>query len=113
MARTNIVRNDIVQIISGEDAGKKERVLRVLPAEGRIVVEHVNFVTKHVRKSRDNPYGARHQMEAPIALSNVMLVCPGSECECGRRVKTETRDDGRKVRVCAHCGREIPKPRYK
>ena len=111
MPKTHIVRNDIVQVISGNDAGKKERVLRVMPKEGRVVVEHVNFVTKHVRKSRENPYGARHQMEAPISLSNVMLVCP--ECQRGKRVKIETRDDGRKVRVCTKCEREIPRPRYK
>jgi large subunit ribosomal protein L24 len=97
--------------MSGNDKGKKERVLRVLPRENRVVVEHVNFVTKHVRKSRENPYGARHQMEAPIAISNVLLICPG--CDCGRRVKINKRDDGTKVRVCAECGREIPKPRYK
>ena len=111
MTRTHIVRNDVVEIISGNDAGKRERVLRVMPREGRAVVEHVNFVTKHVRKSRDNPYGARHQVEAHISLSNVMLVCPG--CDRGSRVKIKTQQAGGKVRLCARCDREIPKPRYK
>jgi len=107
--RYRILKNDLVQVMTGEDAGKKERVLQVLPRSGRIVVEHVNFVTKHVRRSRENPYGARLQKEAPIAISNVMLVCPG--CERGSRIKMKTNDDGKKVRVCSRCDREIPTPR--
>lgn len=109
--KTRIVKNDTVEIISGDDSGKRERVLQMMPRANRIVVEHVNFVTKHMRRSRENPYGARLQKEAPIAISNVMLVCPG--CDRGVRVKTQTTDDGTKIRVCAKCGREIPKPRYK
>jgi len=106
--KTRILKNDLVEVISGDDAGKKERVLQVMAASGRIVVEHVNFVTKHMRRSRENPYGARLQKEAPIALSNVMLVCP--DCERGRRVRMKTGEDGKKSRTCSKCGREIPKP---
>ena len=64
--KSRILRNDVVEIISGNDSKKKERVLQVMPDSGRIVVEHVNFVTKHVRKSRDNPNGARLQKEASM-----------------------------------------------
>jgi large subunit ribosomal protein L24 len=109
--KCRIVKNDVVQVISGEDAGKKERVLQVMIRDERIVVEHVNFVTKHMRRSRDNPYGARLQKEAAIAISNVALVCPG--CERGVRVRIQVGPDGEKTRVCVKCGREIPKPRYK
>jgi len=109
--KCRIVKNDIVEVISGNDTGKKERVLQVMLQQERIVVEHVNFVTKHLRRSRDNPYGARLQKEAPIAISNVMLVCPG--CERGVRTRMQSSEDGRKLRVCAKCGREIPKPRHK
>lgn len=107
--KCRIVKNDVVEVLSGNDSGKKERVLQVMSRSGRIVVEHVNFVTKHMKRSRDNPYGARLQKEAPIAISNVLLVCPG--CERGVRVRTQFHDDGQKVRVCVKCGREIPKPR--
>ena len=107
--KSRLVRNDVVQVLSGNDSGKKERVLQVMARSGRIVVEHVNFVTKHLRRSRENPYGARLQKEAPIAISNVLLVCPG--CERGVRVRVQTGEDGKKKRVCAKCGREIPKPR--
>jgi large subunit ribosomal protein L24 len=109
--KCRIVRGDTVQVISGEDAGKKERVLQVMPQSGRIVVEHVNFVTKHVRRSRENPNGDRIQKEAAIDISNVMLVCPSSSCQRARRVKTKVTEDGKKIRVCASCGEEIPKPR--
>jgi len=109
--KCRILKNDIVQVISGEDAGKKERVLQVMSRDERVVVEHVNFVTKHVRRSRENPYGARLQKEAPIAISNVLLVCPG--CERGVRVRIQAGEEGQKTRVCVKCGREIPKPRYK
>jgi len=106
-----IMRNDVVEVISGDDSGKKERILQVMPRNGLVVVEHVNFVTKHMRRSRDNPYGARIQKEAPVAISNVMLVCPA--CEKGVRVRIKTAEDGRKFRACAKCGKEIPRPRYK
>jgi large subunit ribosomal protein L24 len=109
--KPRIVRNDVVEVISGDDVGKKERVLQVMADANRIVVEHVNFVTKHMRKTRQNPYGARLQKEAPIAISNVMLVCPG--CEKGVRVRIKQAEDGTKKRVCTKCDREIPKPRYK
>jgi large subunit ribosomal protein L24 len=106
-----IAKNDIVEVISGDDSGKKERVLQIMPEAGRVVVEHVNFVTKHMRRSRQNPYGARLQKEAPIAISNVMLVCPS--CEKGVRVRVKTDEAGKKGRVCVKCGKDIPKPRYK
>ena len=105
-----IMKNDIVEVISGDDSGKKERVLQIMPRSGHVVIEHVNFVTKHMRRSRQNPYGARLQKEAPVAISNVMLVCPS--CEKGVRVHLKT-TEGQKSRLCAKCGKEIPRPRYK
>ena len=106
-----IVKNDIVQIVSGNDSGKRERVLYVMPKDNRLLVEHVNFVTKHMRRSRENPQGARLQKEAPINASNCMLVCPN--CDQGVRVGYSIDDNNKKVRVCKKCGNEIPKPRYK
>ena len=106
-----IVKNDMVEIISGEDSGKRERVLYVMPKRDRLLVEHVNFVTKHVRRSRENPTGARLQKEASIHRSNVLLVC--SNCDRGVRVGYKLNEDGKKVRICRGCGNEIPRPRYK
>ena len=106
-----IVKNDIVEIITGEDSGKRERVLYVMPKGDRLLVEHVRFVTKHVRRSRQNPVGARLQKEAPIHMSNCLLVCPN--CDRGVKVGSKMDDKGSKIRVCRKCGNEIPKPRYK
>ena len=106
-----IVKNDIVEVITGEDAGKRERVLHVLPKRDRLLVEHVNFVTKHMRRSRENPSGARLQKEATVHISNVLVVCPA--CDRGVRVGFKPGEGGSKVRVCRKCGNEIPKPRYK
>ena len=106
-----IVKNDVVEIISGNDSGKRERVLYVMPKRGKLLVEHVNFVTKHVRRSRENPAGARLQKEAPIDVSNCMLVC--STCDRGVKVGSKVNDDGKKIRVCRRCGGEISKPGYK
>ncbi len=104
--KTRIVKNDIVQVITGDDSGKKERVLQVMPRSNLVVVEHVNFVTKHMKRSRQNPYGARLQKEAPIAASNVMLWCPA--CEKGVRVHMKTDEKGDRIRVCAKCDKAIP-----
>ena len=105
-----IHKNDIVEVITGDDSGKKERVLQIMPRSGLVVIEHVNFVTKHMRRSRQNPYGARLQKEAPVSISNVMLVCPA--CEKGVRVHVRTAE-GEKARFCVKCGKEIPPPRHK
>ena len=106
-----IVKNDIVEIITGEDSGKRERVLHVMVKRERLLVEHINFVTKHVKRSRNSPSGARLQKEAPIHISNCLLVCPN--CDRGVRTGVKADEKGDKVRVCRRCGNEIPKPRYK
>lgn len=71
MAR-NIRKNDIVQIISGDQKGAQGKVLRIDPRRNRVVVEGVNVVFRHVRPSKRNPQGGRVEKEAPIHLSNVL-----------------------------------------
>ena len=96
-----IKRNDIVVAIRGRDAGKSGKVLRVLPDAGRVLVEGINLVTKHVRKSQDNPKGGIVRKETPIAVANLALQCP--HCKRGVRVRRVTEADKR-VRRCAKCG---------
>lgn len=67
---------DTVQVITGEDRGTRARVTRVNHENGRITVEGVNEVLKHVKKSQRNPQGGRLKLEMPIDASNVMVVCP-------------------------------------
>lgn len=99
-------RNDTVEVRTGEDAGKRGRVLRLFLRERRVVVEGVNLVVKHMRQGPQYPMGARIRREAPLAWSNVQVVCP--RCDRGVRVGYEVRE-GRKVRVCRRCGETIPR----
>jgi large subunit ribosomal protein L24 len=69
-------KDDVVEVIAGDHKGAQGKVLRVLPDKQRVVVEGVNMVYRHVRRSRKNPQGGRIQKEAPIHLSNVMVRHP-------------------------------------
>lgn len=69
-----IRKDDTVLVLTGDDRGKKGRVLRVMRDEDRVVVEGVNYIWKHLRKTQQNPQGGRLQKEAPIALSNVKVL---------------------------------------
>jgi large subunit ribosomal protein L24 len=104
--RVDIRRNDTVRVITGRDKGKEGRVLRVMPDTGKVLVEHVMTVKKHVRPNpQRNVKGGIAEQESPIAISNVQLLC-GS---CGPvRIGHEMRGD-RKVRVCKKCGTTLDK----
>jgi large subunit ribosomal protein L24 len=106
MASVNIRRNDVVKVIAGRDKGKQGRVLRVMPAEGKVLVEHVSIVKKNVRPNPQKQIkGGIAEQEAPIAISNVLLVCD----TCGPvRLRHEMRGD-KKVRVCAKCDTTLDK----
>ena len=104
--RVDIRRNDTVKVMTGRDTGKEGRVLRVFPDEGKVLVEHVMTVKKHVRPNpQRNIKGGIAEQESRIALSNVQLVCP----TCGPvRIGHEMHGD-RKVRVCKKCGTTLDK----
>jgi large subunit ribosomal protein L24 len=100
----DIRRNDTVKVLSGKDKGKEGRVLRVFPDTGRILVEHVAVVKKHLRPTQSSKGGIADQ-ESPISISKVQLVC----ATCGPvRVGHEVRGE-RKVRVCKKCGTTLDK----
>ena len=100
----DIRRNDQVRVISGRDKGKEGRVLRVMPAKGKVLVEHVMMVKKNVRPNpQKNIKGGIAEQEAPLHISNVMLVCPN----CGpTRVGYKFEGDT-KVRTCKKCGQTL------
>jgi large subunit ribosomal protein L24 len=98
----HVRRNDTVKVLAGKSKGRTGRVLRVYPAEGRAIVEGVNFVRKHTRANpQKNVQGGILEREAPIDASNLMVVC--SECGRPTRVGHTIQDDGKKVRVCRRC----------
>jgi large subunit ribosomal protein L24 len=104
--RIDIKHNDTVKVITGRDKGKEGRVLRVFPDKGRLLVEHVMIVKKHVRPNpQRNIKGGIAEQESSIAISNVQLVCG----TCGPvRIGHEMRGD-KKVRVCKKCGTTLEK----
>ncbi len=91
---------DLVQVISGKDKGKQGKIAKLLldhDGQGRVVVEGVNTVTRHMRPNARNQQGGKITKEAPIDASNVMLVDP--ETKKPTRVKIKVGEDGKKVRT--------------
>ena len=107
---TRIRRNDQVEVIAGKDKGKRGRVLRVLADRDRVLVEHVGMFKKHMKPHpQRNIKGGIAEQEAPIHVSNVMLV----DAE-GNRSRISVRVDGdRKVRVSKKTGNPIPDTKSK
>ena len=105
-----IKKGDTVQVIAGKDRGERGEVLAVYPADNRVVVRGVNFVKKHEKAQQSGTRQIPAQIvttEAPLNLSNVMVVCPS--CDKYTRVGFKLRDDGFKTRVCKKCNAEIDK----
>jgi large subunit ribosomal protein L24 len=101
MAGVRIKKNDTVIAVSGVNTGKSGKVLQVLPARERALVEGLNMVKKTLRKTQDTPQGGIVEKESPIALSNLMLYCP----QCKKGVKVSRQEDGdMRVRKCKLCG---------
>jgi large subunit ribosomal protein L24 len=98
----HIKSNDTVKVITGEDRGTTAKVLRVDRKAGKLVVEGVNRVYKHVRRSQKNPQGGRLSKEMPIQVSNVLLVC--EKCGAAARLGVRFLPDGSKERYCKKCG---------
>lgn len=95
-------KNDNVVVIAGRDRGKRGRVLRVLPAKGRVIVEGVNFVKRHTKPNpQKNIKGGIVEREAALHASNVQIVCP--DCGAPTRIGRRRLDDGRHVRFCRKC----------
>ena len=105
--KMNIRREDTVLVIAGNDKGARGRVLRVLPKDDSVVIESINIRKKHQRPmqaGRSQVQAGIVQFEAPVHVSNVMLICP--QCDKPTRVG-HRRDDGQLVRVCRSCGKDI------
>ena len=100
--QTPVRKNDNVLVTTGKDRGKRGRVLKVLPAKNRLVVEGVNIIKRHTKPNPGRQIkGGIIEREAPLHASNVQLVCP--ECSKMTRVGHKILADGRKVRICRKC----------
>jgi large subunit ribosomal protein L24 len=108
MVKVKIKRGDRVRVLTGKDRGKQAVVLAVLPNEGRIMVEGVNMIHKHVRARRAGEKGQRVTLAAPLPISNVQLICPA--CKRGTRVGMR-REGDRWLRQCKQCEATIAIPK--
>lgn len=101
----NIVKNDKVIVLSGRDKGKTGEVVTVSPKDGKVTVKGVSMATKHQKPKKQGDQGGIIKVETPIYACKVMVVCP----KCGKptRVAHKLKDDGKKVRICKHCGAEL------
>jgi len=111
-ARVELKKEDTVKVIAGRDKGKTGRVLRVDHERGRILVEHVSMVKRHTRPNPGRQIkGGIAERESPLAVSNVMIVCPG----CNKAVRIAHHVDHiaggrtRRSRVCRKCGSALDK----
>ncbi|HOA04273.1 MAG TPA: 50S ribosomal protein L24 [Candidatus Fermentibacter daniensis] len=100
-----IRKGDKVLVSTGDDRGKKGKVLKVLPDKDRVLVEGVNFVKKHTRPNQKNPQGGIVEKEAPVHASNLRVVCPGCGESAGLSRKRDA--DGKARRVCKSCGETL------
>ena len=107
MQSVHVRRGDTVGVIAGREKGKRGKVLRVLTGKGRVLVEHVNMVKKHQRPTQKLRQGGIIEREAPLHLSNVMLVDPRSDKPT--RVGVKQLADGRKARVARKSGEMMDK----
>ncbi len=106
--KVKIRRNDRVRIMTGKERGREGRVLWVQPRDGRLLVEGVNLVKRHMKlrpaRGRAGQEGGIVEQEAPIRISNVQIICPS----CGpTRIGYQQLEDGRKSRVCRKCSGEL------
>jgi len=103
--KVNVKKGDLVVVLTGKNRGKRGKVLRVLPREGKVLVEGVNVVKKHQKPTQKIMQGGIIDMEAPVDASNVMLVC--SKCHKPTRAGKKVLASGKSVRVCKNCDEVI------
>ncbi len=96
-----IKKNDTVIITTGKEKGKKGRVLAFSSSNDRIIVEKINIVKRHMKPTRKYSQGGIIDKEAPVHISNVMLICP--KCNKPTRIRNSFLQDNRKVRMCKKC----------
>jgi large subunit ribosomal protein L24 len=103
--KRKIKKGDSVLVVSGRERGKTGKVTRVLPESGKVVVERLNIVKRHRKPSGPQGGGGIVEKEAPLDISNVMILC--GKCNKPVRVGAKRLDDGTHVRVCKSCGEQL------
>lgn len=105
MNKVHVKTGDTVVVLSGKDKGKKGKVLAVSPKEGKVIVEKINMVSKHVKPRRMGEPGGIIKAEGAMYASKVQIVCP--RCKEPTRVGHKIYEDGTKSRICVKCGEAL------
>ena len=100
-----IKKNDTVLVMTGDDKGKRGRVLSIDRAGSKLVIESINMVKKHMKPSKKYQQGGIIEREAALSLSNVMLLC--TKCDKPTRVGNKILENGKKIRSCKKCGEVV------
>ena len=100
-----IRKNDSVMVIAGKERGKTGKVLRVVPDKGALIIERMNLVKRHTRPRGPQQPGGIVEKEAPVHVSNVMIMC--DKCNAPVRIGRKTLGDGKKIRICRRCGEAL------
>jgi large subunit ribosomal protein L24 len=107
-ARIRLKKNDVVEVISGRDTGKRGKILQVIPDKGRVIVQGVNFIKRHTRPNpQRNIKGGIAEREAPIHVSNVMIVSPDDDKRT--RIGSKLLPEGKRVRISRRGGEVLDK----
>jgi len=103
---TNFLKlNDRVEVISGKDKGRVGKIIRVDRNDNKVIVEKINMIKRHMKPSAMNQQGGIIEKEAPVHVSNVMLICP--KCAKTVRIGKKTLEDGTKIRTCKKCEESV------
>jgi len=103
--KNTLKKDDIVQVIAGKEKGKKGKVLAFFPETGKLTVEKLNMLKRHMKGDGKSRQSGIIDKEGSIHMSNVLVVC--DKCGKGVRVKRKKLEDGKRVRVCRKCGEVI------
>lgn len=103
--KVHIRKNDLVAVISGKNKGKRGKILKVFPKQGKAIVEKINLIKRHTRPRRQGEQGGIIEKEAPIHTSNLMLIC--NKCNRPVRIRKKILENREKIRVCSKCGEII------
>ena len=105
MNKVHVKTGDTGVVLSGKDQGKKGKVLAVSPKEGKVIVEKINIVSKHIKPRRMGEPGGIIKAEGAMYASKVQIVCP--RCKKPTRVGHKLYEDGTKSRICVKCGEAL------
>ena len=105
MRSVQVRKNDSVMVITGKERGKTGKVLRVLPEKDALIIERINLVKRHSKPRGPQQPGGIVEKEASIRASNIMIMC--DKCNAPVRIGHKQLGDGKKIRVCRHCGEAL------